>query len=67
MRILKKDPNKVKIKTETNNYIEDFDFELNWKNEINLKMDNILNDYNLVEALAAEIEEPKQTYEEQSI
>ncbi len=32
-----------------------------------MKMNNILNDYNLAEALVAETEEPKWTYKKQSI
>jgi len=32
-----------------------------------MKEDNILNNFNLVEALAAEAEEPKRIYEKQSI
>ncbi len=32
-----------------------------------MKIDNILNDYNLAEAFTAEVEELKLTYEEQSI
>ncbi len=63
MRILEKDPNKVKVKIKTDNYKKNFDSKLTWKNEVDLKMNNILNDYNLVEALAVETEKSKRTYE----
>ncbi len=67
MRIIEKDLNKVKVKTETSGYEENFDSEMTWKDEVDIELDNILNDYNPTEALAAETEEPKQTYEKQSI
>ncbi len=50
---------KVEIKTES--YKENFDFELIWKDEVDMETNNILNDYNLMEAFAAEAEESKQT------
>ncbi len=62
MKILKKDPNKVKVKTKTDEYSENLNSKLTWKNKVDLEMDNILNDYNLAEVLAAETEELKQTY-----
>ena len=62
MEILKKDPNKVKVKTKTDEYSENLNSKLTWKNKVDLEMDNILNDYNLAEVLAAETEELKQTY-----
>ena len=67
MRIVKKDFNNVKVKTETSEYEENFDSEMTWKDEVNIELDNILSDYNLAEALAAEIEGPKRTFEKQSI
>ena len=59
MKILKKDPNKVEIEIETDNYKENFNSELTQKDEVDMEMDNILNDYNLAKALIAEIEESK--------
>ena len=59
MRILKKDPNKVKVKTETDNYEEGFDLKLTQKDKVNVKMDRILNEYNSVEAFAVKAKEPK--------
>ncbi len=59
MRILEKDPNKVKVETETDEYEENFNSKLTWKDEIDLEMDDILNNYNSIEAFAAEVEEPK--------
>ncbi len=67
MKILKKGSNKVEVETKTNNYKENIDFELTQKNEIDIEINHILNDYNLAEALVAEAEESKQTYEKQSI
>ncbi len=67
MRILEKDPNKVEVKTETNDYEENFNSKLIQEDEVDLKMNNILNDYNLVEAFTAETEKPKQILKEQSI
>ena len=67
MEIIEKDLNKVKVKTETLGYEENFDSEITWENEIDIELDNILSNYNLTKALAAEIKEPKWTYEEQSI
>ncbi len=40
---------------------------MTWENEVNLELDNILSNYNLAEALVAETEVLKQTYEEQSV
>ena len=57
MRIFKKNSNKVKVKTKIDNYIEDFDSKLTWENEIDLKIDNILNDYNSAKALVVKIED----------
>ncbi len=67
MGILEKDPNKVKVEIEISEYEENFDSELTWKNEVDLKEDNVFNKYNPAEALAAEAEEPKLSYKEQSI
>src|SRR6266540_1666549 len=67
MEIIKKDLNKVEIETETSGYEENFDFEMTWEDEIDIKLDNILSDYNPAEALMAETEGPEQTFEEQSI
>ncbi len=59
IRILKKNPNKVKVKTETDKYSKNFNFKLIWKDEIDMKIDNILNNYNPVEILMVETEEFK--------
>ena len=67
MGIIEKDLNKVEVKTETSGYEENFDSEMMWKDEVNIELDNILSDYNPAEALAAEKEGPKRTFEEQSI
>ena len=67
MRIVKKNLNKVKIKTETSEYEENFDSKMTWKDKVDIELDNILSDYNPAEALAAEKEGPEQTFEEQSI
>ncbi len=58
------DPNKVKIKTKTDKYEENCDSELTWKDEVNLEIDNILNDYNPAEVFVAEVKESKRIYEE---
>jgi len=67
MRILEKDLNKVEVKTETDDYKENFNSELIWKDEVDIKINNILNNYNLVKAFTAKTEKSKQTYKEQSI
>ncbi len=67
MGMIKKDLDKVEIKTKTSGSEEYFDSEMTWEDEINIELDNILSDYNLAEALAVEAEAFKQTYEEQSI
>ncbi len=67
MGILKKNPNKVEIEIETDEYKKNFNSELMWKDEVDLKEDNVLNDYNSAEALAVEVEKSKRTYEKQSI
>src|SRR6266496_577071 len=64
--IVEKDLNNVEVKTETSEY-ESFDSEMIWEDEVDIELDNILNDYNLAEALAAEKEGPERTFEEQSI
>jgi len=51
----------VKVEIKTESYKENFDFELIWKDEVDMETNNILNDYNLMEAFAAEAEESKQT------
>src|SRR6266508_6838161 len=66
MGIVKKDLNKVEVETETSKY-ESFNSEMIWEDEVDIKLDNILSDYNLAEALAAEKEGPERTFEEQSI
>ena len=43
MKILEKDPNKVKIKTETDDYEENFDSELTQEDEVDIEINNILN------------------------
>ncbi len=67
MEILKKDLNKVEIETETDKCSENFDFKLTQEDEVDIKIDNILNDYNLIKAFTAKIEKSKLTYKEQSI
>ncbi len=44
MKILEKDPNKVKIKTETDDYEENFDSELTQEDEVDIEINNILNE-----------------------
>jgi len=58
MGIIEKDLNNVKVKTETLEY-EGFDSEMTWEDEVDIELDNILSDYNLAEALAAEKEGPE--------
>ncbi len=59
MEILEKNPNKVEIEIETDSYEENFNSELIQKDEVDLKMDNILNNYNPVKAFVAEAEKSK--------
>src|SRR6266542_6149390 len=66
MGIVEKDLNNMEVETETSEY-EGFDSERIWEEEVDIKLDNILNDYNPAEALAAEKEGPERTFEEQSI
>ena len=66
MGIVEKDLNNVEVKTETSEY-EGFDSEMTWKDEVDIELDNILSDYNLTEALAAEKEGSERTFEEQNI
>ena len=63
MGIVERDLNKVEVETETLGYEENFNSEMTW----NIELDNILSDYNLAEALAAETEKPERTFKEQSI
>ncbi len=49
----------MEIKTETNDYKKNFNSKLTWKDKVNIKMNNILNDYNPTEAFAVETEESK--------
>ncbi len=67
MEIVEKDLNKVEVKTEASEYKENFNSEMTWEDEVNMKLDNILSDYNPAETLTAETEASKQTYEKQSI
>jgi len=53
MGIIEKDLNNVEVETETSEY-ESFNSKMTWKDEVNIELDNILSDYNLAEALAAE-------------
>ncbi len=62
MGIIEKDPNNVDITIEISEY-ENFDFKMIWENKVDISLDNVLSDYNLTEALAAEAEESKRTYE----
>jgi len=66
MGIVEKDLNNVEVETETSEY-ESFDSEMTWEDEVDIELDNILSDYNPIEALAAEKEEPERTFEEQNI
>ncbi len=63
MGMIEKDLDKVEVEIETSEY-EGFDSEMTWEDEINIELDNILSDYNLAEALAAEKEGPKRTFKE---
>ena len=63
MGIIEKNLDKVKVETETSEY-ESFNFEMTWEDEVDIKLDNILSDYNPAEALAAEKEGPERTFEE---
>ncbi len=54
----------MEIETETSGTEEYFDSEMTWEDEVDIELDNILSDYNLAEALAAETEASKQTYKE---
>src|SRR6266540_2860844 len=66
MGIVEKDLNNVEVETETSEY-EGFNFKIIWEDEVDIELDNILNDYNSAEALAAEKEGSERTFEEQSI
>ena len=59
MEIIEKNPNKVKVEIETSEYKKNFDSKMIQENEIDIEEDNILSEYNPVEALAAETEKPK--------
>ena len=48
MRILEKDLNKVEVKTETDDYKENFNSELIWKDEVDIKINNIFIQVELV-------------------
>ncbi len=67
MGIIEKDLNKVEVETEISEYEKNFDSEMTWEDEVDIELDNILSEYNPVEALDMEAEEPKWTYEKQSI
>ncbi len=58
MGIVEKDLNKVEVETETLEY-KGFNSEMTWKDEVDIELDNILSDYNTIEALATEKEGPK--------
>ena len=53
----------MEVETETSEYEENFDSEMTWEDEVDIELDNILSDYNPAEALAAEKEGSKQTFE----
>ena len=59
MGIIKKDFNKVEVETEIESYKENFNSKLTQEDKVDIEEDNILNDYNPAEVLAAEIEEFK--------
>ena len=67
MGILEKDPSKVEVETETDNYEENFDSELTWEDEVDIEENNVLNNFNPVKALIVEAKEPKKICKEQSI
>ncbi len=60
--MIEKNFDKVEVETETSEIEEYFNSEMTWEDEVDIELDNILSDYNLAEALAAETDEPKQTY-----
>ena len=64
MGMIEKDLDQVEVEIET---LEYFDSEMTWEDEVDIELNNILNDYNPAETLAAETEASKQTYEEQSV
>ncbi len=53
----------MKVEIETSKYKKNFDSELIWKDEVDMKEDNVLNEYNLAEALIIEAKKSKRTYE----
>jgi len=59
MGIIEKDLNKVEVETEISEYEKNFDSEMTWEDEVDIELDNILSEYNPVEALDMEAEEPK--------
>ncbi len=59
MKILKKDSNKMEVEIEINEYNENFNSELIWKDEVDIEIDNILNDYNFIKTLTTETEKSK--------
>ncbi len=64
--IVKKNLNRMEVKTETSEY-EAFNSEMTWEDKVDIELDNILSEYNPAEVLVAEMEASKWTYEEQSI
>jgi len=64
MGMIEKDLDQVEVEIET---LEYFDSEMTWEDEVDIELNNILNDYNPAETLAAEKEGPEWTFEEQSI
>ncbi len=65
--MVKKNLDKMKVETEILGYEENFDSEMTWKDEVDIELNNILEEYNSAEALVAEAEKSRRTYEEQSI
>jgi len=49
----------MEVKIETDKYFKNFDSKLTWKDEVDIEIDNILNEYNPVKVLVAEAEEFK--------
>ncbi len=59
MGIIKKNFNKVEVKTETSGYEENFDSEMMQEDKVDLELDNILSKYNPAKVLVAETEGPE--------
>ncbi len=49
----------MEVEIETDDYKENFNFELIQKDEVDIEMDNVLNNYNPAEAFIVEVKESK--------